>query len=88
MARPRAAQFAEDIGVSTKQAKKLIKEGRQRRDGGSVILENTMDKTKVVKARHGKSVCATSSMKPEKENKFVRGMGKIYMANPRAVQVK
>ena len=50
MARPRAAQFAEDIGVSTKQAKKLIKEGRQRRDGGSVILENTMDKTKVISA--------------------------------------
>lgn len=85
MARPRAAQFAEDIGVSTKQAKKLINEGRQRRDGGSIILEKAMDKTKVVKAKTGKSVCATPTVK---ENKFVRGTGKIYMANPRAVQVR
>ena len=42
MAKPRAAQFAKDIGVSTNQAKKLINEGRRRRDGGSNILEATM----------------------------------------------
>ena len=63
MARPRAAQFAKDIGVSTNEAKKLINEGRQRKDGGSVILENAMNKTKVVKANSGKSVCATPTVK-------------------------
>jgi len=45
MAKPRAAQFAKDIGVSTNQAKKLINEGRRRRDGGSNILEATMAET-------------------------------------------
>ena len=44
MARPRAAQFGKDIGVSTNQAKKLINEGRRRKDGGSNVLEKfTMD---------------------------------------------
>ena len=44
MARPRAAQFGKDIGVSTNQAKKLINEGRRRKDGGSNVLERfTMD---------------------------------------------
>ncbi len=44
MARPRAAQFGKDIGVSTNQAKKLINEGRRREDGGSNVLEKfTMD---------------------------------------------
>ena len=46
MARPRAAQFGKDIGVSTNQAKKLINEGRRRRDGGSNILEATMTEAK------------------------------------------
>jgi len=45
MAKPRAAQFAKDIGVSTNQAKKLINEGRRRKDGGSNILEATMTDT-------------------------------------------
>ena len=42
MAKPRAAQFAKDIGVSTKRAKELINEGRRRKDGGSSIIEETM----------------------------------------------
>ncbi len=46
MTRPRAAQFAKDIGVSTNQAKKLINEGRRRKDGGSNILEATMTEAK------------------------------------------
>ena len=73
MARPRAAQFAKDIGVSTNEAKKLINEGRQRKDGGSVILENAMNKTKVVKAKSGKSVCAT--VKTGNGESQARGMG-------------
>ena len=78
MARPRAAQFAEDIGVSTKQAKKLINEGRQRKDGGSVILEKAMDKTKVVKAKSGKSVCATPTVKTGNGESQARGMGAAF----------
>ena len=84
MAKPRAAQFAKDIGVSTNQAKKLINEGRRRKDGGSNILEATMAdaKTKPVKAGLGKVLVQ------EKDNKFVAGMGKAYMAKPRKVQIK
>ena len=87
MARPRAAQFAKDIGVSTNQAKKLINEGRRRKDGGSNILEATMADAKTkpvkpVKAGMGKVLVQ------EKDNKFVAGMGKAYMAEPRKVQIK
>lgn len=48
MARPRTTQFADDMGISTNQAKRLIKEGRRRRDGGSAVLENNMSKMKEV----------------------------------------
>jgi len=44
MAKPRAAQFGKDIGVSTAEAKALINEGRRRRDGGSATLESNMNK--------------------------------------------
>ena len=44
MARPRAAQFGKDIGVSTAEAKRLINEGRRRKDGGSTTLESNMNK--------------------------------------------
>ena len=44
MARPRAAQFGKDIGVSTAEAKRLINEGRRRKDGGSATLESNMNK--------------------------------------------
>jgi len=44
MARPRAAQFGRDIGVSTAGAKKLINEGRRRKDGGSATLESNMNR--------------------------------------------
>ena len=49
MAKPRAAQFGKDIGVSTSEAKQLINKGRSRRDGGSVIMENNMNKMKYEK---------------------------------------
>ncbi len=84
MARPRAAQFGKDIGVSTNQAKKLINEGRRRKDGGSNILETTMAdaKTKPVKAKDGKVLVQ------EKDNEFVAGMGKAYEGDLRKVQIK
>ena len=39
MARPRINQFADDLGVSRKSAKKLIKKARGRKDGGSNVIE-------------------------------------------------
>ena len=84
MAKPRSAQFAKDIGVSTNQAKKLINKGRRLKDGGSNVLEATMAdaKTKPVKAKDGKMLVQ------EKDNKFVLGMGKAYEGDQRKVQIR
>jgi len=46
MGKPRVNQFAEDLGISRSEAMKLIKAGRNRRDGGSTVLENKMNKMK------------------------------------------
>ena len=86
MAKPRAAQFAKDIGVSTNQAKKLINEGRRRRDDGSNVLEKfTMDsdlREEVMdRMKEGLKIEA-------KDGKFVSGMGAAYMGNPREVKIR
>ena len=44
MARPRIQQFADDMGISYDEAKKLINKGRGRSDGGSQVLESNMNK--------------------------------------------
>lgn len=49
MGKPRVNQFAEDLGISRSEAMKLIKAGRNRRDGGSTVLENNMNKMKSYK---------------------------------------
>jgi len=41
----RVKQFADDLAISKKQAKNLINKGRNRKDGGSQILENVMADT-------------------------------------------
>ena len=52
----RVKQFADDLGISTKKAKDLINKGRNRKDGGSKILESVMaDKTKDKKKKKKKS---------------------------------
>ena len=51
----RVRQFANDMGMSYNQAKNLINKGRALKDGGSSILENTMNKAKPVMASKGKS---------------------------------
>ncbi len=38
----RVKQFADDLAISKKQAKDLINKGRNRKDGGSQILEKMM----------------------------------------------
>ena len=50
----RVRQFANDLGINYNQAKDLINKGRSRRDGGSQILEKTMNKAKPIKAAKGK----------------------------------
>ena len=41
----RVKQFADDLAISTKKAKDLINKGRNRKDGGSQILESVMSDT-------------------------------------------
>jgi hypothetical protein len=50
----RIRQFANDMGISYNKAKNLVQKGKNRKDGGSTILENTMQKTKMMKAADGK----------------------------------
>ena len=49
----RVRQFANDMGMSYNQAKNLVNKGRKLKDGGSSILENTMNKSKMIKASNG-----------------------------------
>jgi len=42
MARPRLNQFAEDLGINRSSAKKLMKQARGRKDGGSETMEKYM----------------------------------------------
>jgi len=50
----RVKQFADDLAISKKQAKNLINKGRNRKDGGSQILESVMKKP--MYAKSGKNV--------------------------------
>ena len=50
----RIRQFAKDMGISYNKANSLVQKGRKKRDGGSTILENTMNKAKMMKANKGK----------------------------------
>ena len=50
----RVKQFADDLAISTKKAKDLINKGRNRKDGGSQILESVMKKP--MYAKNGKNV--------------------------------
>ena len=50
----RVNQFAKDLGISRNQAKNLINKGRNRKDGGSQILESVMKKP--MYAKSGKKV--------------------------------
>ena len=50
----RIRQFAKDMGLSYNEAKNLVNKGRKLRDGGSSVLESTMNKVKPIKASNGK----------------------------------
>ena len=49
----RIRQFANDMGLSYNEAKNLVNKGRKLRDGGSSVLESTMNKAKPIKAKRG-----------------------------------
>ena len=49
----RVRQFAKDMGMSYNQANNLVKKGRALKDGGSSVLDNTMNQAKPVKASEG-----------------------------------
>lgn len=51
----RVRQFAKDMGMSYNQANNLVKKGRALKDGGSSVLESTMNQAKVIKAKDGKA---------------------------------
>ena len=73
----RVRQFAKDMGLSYNKAKNLVNKGRKLRDGGSSVLESTMNKVKPVYAKEGKFTKAkvkkekllTSSDMPKKKPK-------------------
>jgi hypothetical protein len=50
----RIRQFAKDMGISYNKANSLVQKGRKKRDGGSTVLENTMNNAKMMKAANGK----------------------------------
>jgi pyruvate/2-oxoglutarate dehydrogenase complex dihydrolipoamide acyltransferase (E2) component len=50
----RIRQFANDMGMTYNQAKNLVKKGRALKDGGSSVLESTMNQAKPIKAKEGK----------------------------------
>lgn len=71
MGKPRVNQFAEDLGISRSEAMKLIKAGRNRRDGGSTVLENSMSK---MKGKIGNSVGPIPLPDEAKRRRLARAM--------------
>ena len=66
----RVRQFAKDMGLSYNQAKNLVNKGRKLRDGGSSVLEKTMNKVKPIKATKGKFTKA--KVKKEKLDSVIK----------------
>jgi len=64
----RVRQFAKDMGMSYNQAKNLVNKGRKLKDGGSSVLESTMNKVKPVMASNGKFT--KTEKDPEKMSKM------------------
>ena len=64
----RVRQFAKDMGMSYNQAKNLVNKGRKLKDGGSSVLESTMNKVKPVMASNGKFT--KTEKDPEKKNEL------------------
>jgi hypothetical protein len=65
MARPRVNQFADDLGISRREALSLIEKGRRRKDGGSAVLENSMNKMKGYENGGSNSVPLPKKKPPE-----------------------
>jgi len=70
----RVKQFADDLSISKKQAKDLINKARNRKDGGSQILESV--KKKPVYDKKGKAKVVKPKKKPKN---FKKTVNKIKM---------
>lgn len=90
MARPRIRQFADDMGISYDEAKKLINKGRSRRDGGAQILESYMRNAptapKKTKKKMNRSPGKGVTARREKE-KPTRIPGTPYMADSEQMEI-
>ena len=75
----RIRQFAKDMGLSYNEAKNLVNKGRKLRDGGSSVLESTMNKAKLGKVKkpedYDQSV-VDIALKLEKDGKLVSAIEK------------
>ena len=72
----RIRQFAKDMGLSYNKAKNLVNKGRKLKDGGSSVLESTMNKVKPVMAKNGKyksKTSPTAKVKKEKLPSVIKG---------------
>ena len=67
MARPRIQQFADDMGISYDGAKGLIKKGRRRKDGGSQVLENNMNKMRGYEKGGTKKIMKPTPLTPSQK---------------------
>ena len=82
----RVKQFADDLGISTKKAKDLINKGRNRKDGGSQILENVMaDKTKDKKKKKKEKKFRTAEYRIEMDGdgEFIPELAPRKRFNPK-----
>ena len=78
----RVRQFAKDMGMSYNQANNLVKKGRALKDGGSSILEGTMNQAKVIKANKGKiTKLDTKNPGKAKVNQFRLTCSKFWNKN-------
>ena len=99
----RVKQFADDLAISTKKAKDLINKGRNRKDGGSQILESVMsdtDKKKKKKKTNGTGRRApaylktksdgsqTADYKKEMDNPYSSGGSNVVLPKKRPTSIK
>jgi len=92
--RPRVNQFADDLGISRREALNLMNKGRRRKDGGSNVLENSMNKMKGyneggAKRRSTDAEPAIKLTKKQKEELEALGYGdepSYYDTSPRDME--
>ena len=82
----RVKQFADDLGISKNQAKGLINKGRNRKDGGSQILEKVLadkDKNKKKKKKEKKFRTAEYRIEMDGDGEFTPELAPRKRFNPK-----